>query len=459
MHTTMTLSKPKASRLIKRLRKDPVFFCQHILGIKPWEKQIEVLNALRDNDYVAVRSGHGTGKSFIAASSALWFLYSYYPAKVITTAPTWNQVRSILWHEIKRQHANAKLPLGGTVLQERIKLSPGAFAVGLSTDEPERFQGYHAENILVILDEAPGVRPEIWEAAETLLTSRFARMLAIGNPTKASGNFYKCFSPASSWAKVHISCLNSPNLSGESKHYPSLVTGKWIEQKKKLWGEKSPLYQARVLGNFPEDAEGLLIPKTALEKSHHKVSEKTEGILRLGVDVARSGEDESVFVLRDNLGVRQIISRQGLNTMEVTGIVVSLIKEHKLSCENVFVDDTGIGAGVTDRLHEQGFPITPVILGSSSRDSTYFYNSRAEVFWKLRESILNKKQQFCIGEDKQLLKDLLEINYTFSSSGAIKIEKKEYIKGRLGGSPDRADALALTFADSNITSEPSLTVI
>ncbi|MBN2713079.1 MAG: DEAD/DEAH box helicase family protein, partial [Planctomycetes bacterium] len=184
---------PETDKLFSRMKNDPLFFCRNVLGIDPWSKQAEVLHALRDHDRVAVRSGHGTGKSFIAAASALWFLYSHYPAKVITTAPTWNQVRHILWNELRRMHASAPVALGGKVLEERIKLSADSFAVGLSTDEPERLQGYHAENVLVILDEAPGVKEDIWHAAETLLTGRVGKILAIGNPTRPAGLFYQAF--------------------------------------------------------------------------------------------------------------------------------------------------------------------------------------------------------------------------------------------------------------------------
>jgi hypothetical protein len=445
-----------AGRLIKRFRKDPVFFCQKALGITPWEKQRQVLESVRDFPRVAVRSGHGTGKSFIAASTVLWFLYSFYPSKVITTAPTWNQVRNILWNEIKKQHAFAALNLGGKVLEEKIKLGPDAFAVGLSTDEPERFQGYHAENILVILDEAPGVRDEIWEAAATLLTSKGARMLVIGNPTKASGAFYNCFSPSSSWQKIHISCMDSPNLDGNSKEYASLVTGDWIESKKLDWSEGSPLFKSRILGEFPDDGDGVLIPK-GIFSSLPEVPAGGEGLLRLGVDVARNGEDSTVLVVRDNVAIREIKEINGADTMEVCGATVNMIKRNSVRAENVFIDDTGIGAGVTDRLKELGYNVNGVVLGSRADDTEHFFNLRAEIYWRLRESLMSG--DFYIGNDKDLIAELSETCYDLGSTGAIKLEKKSKLKSRLRRSPDRADALALTFAKGEESFAPELTII
>jgi hypothetical protein len=445
-----------ARRLIERFRKDPVFFCQKSLGIIPWEKQRQVLESVRDFPRVAVRSGHGTGKSFIAASTVLWFLYSFYPSKVITTAPTWNQVRNILWNEIKKQHAFAALNLGGKVLEEKIKLGPDAFAVGLSTDEPERFQGYHAENILVILDEAPGVRDEIWEAAATLLTSRGARMLVIGNPTKASGAFYNCFSPSSSWKKIHISCMDSPNLAGDSKEYASLVTGDWIESKKLDWSEDSPLFKSRILGEFPDDADGVLIPKSIFSVLP-EVPAKDDGAFRLGVDVARNGEDSTILVVRDNVAIREIKEINGADTMEVCGATVNMIKQYSVTAENVFVDDTGIGAGVTDRLKELGYNVNGVILGSRADDTEHFFNLRAEIYWRLREALMAGK--FYIGNDNDLIEELSETCYGLGSTGAIKLEKKSKLKSRLRRSPDRADALALTFAKGEDSFAPELTII
>src|SRR5690606_2827685 len=106
------------------------------------------------------------GKTKVAAWIALWFLYTHLNSKVITTAPTWHQVENLLWREIHAAHANSRISLGGKVLQTQIELGKQWFALGLSTDKPERFQGFHAEDILLIVDEASGVDQQIFDAAE-----------------------------------------------------------------------------------------------------------------------------------------------------------------------------------------------------------------------------------------------------------------------------------------------------
>lgn len=458
----------EANLVMERLRADPVFFCRHALGVRLWRKQAEVLLALRDNPRVAVRSGHGTGKSFVASAAALWFLYSHYPAKVITTAPTQNQVRNILWKEIRALHSRARVPLGGKALEEMVKLSDDVFAVGISTDEADRFQGYHAEHLLVILDEAPGVREEIWEVAETLLTGRVGKLLAIGNPTRPAGRFYRAFAHGSSWAKVHVSCLDSPNLGRRGGlPYPSLVTGEWIESRRRDWGEGSPLWRSRILGEFPEDETSLLVPRAWLEFPPAGRSSEAAavtggaggrgGVLtsgaRLGVDVARHGDDRTAFVLRDAAGVIRAETHNGWSTMETAGRAIGLMEEFGLAPEQVFVDDTGLGAGVTDRLREQGLDVNAVIASSRAADPAHFANCRAECYWRLRRALAPEagEARFRIAPAyAELREELAAITFSYTSGGAIRIRDKTALKSFLGRSPDCADALALTFAPARL---------
>jgi len=453
--------EPFGAELRKRLRSDPVFFCRHILGIEPWSKQAEVLQALRDDDMVAVRSGHGTGKSFIASAAALWFLYSYYPAKVITTAPTWNQVRQILWSEIRRMHAMSRMPLGGKVLEERIKLSDGAYAVGISTDEAERFQGFHAESVFVILDEAPGVREEIWEAAQTLLTGSVGKILAIGNPTKPTGIFYEIFNPASEWRKIRISCLDSPNVTSGRELYPRLVTRKWVERRRQEWGEDTPLYRSRVLGEFPEDEQSVLIPRHWLEGEKPKIK-RNKGQRYLGVNVAREGKDATVFLIRNEREIIYVREEHGISTMESVGIIVRLMKEKNISEDNVFIDDTGLGAGVTDRLRELDYEVNAVIAAAKANNPARFINLRAEMFWRLREDLNPEKKEgplYINNRYTTLKRELCALTYEFNSGGGIKIIDKIKLRGKISGSPNHADSLALTYAGSRRRKDIEISIL
>ena len=160
---------------LERYRRDPVAFAREVLRFFPWSKQREILESVRDHPRTAVRSAHGVGKTAVAARAVLWWLAVWPDSVVVTTSATWNQVREQLWREIAVAfHASAGF-IGGTLSDARLELGPGWFALGLSTDTPERFAGYHADRLLVVLDEASGVHEATWESAETLITTPLPR--------------------------------------------------------------------------------------------------------------------------------------------------------------------------------------------------------------------------------------------------------------------------------------------
>jgi reverse gyrase len=138
-------------------QKNPVAFLREVLGVEPWSKQEQIIESVRDNSNTCVASGHGVGKTFISACATLWFLCTHYGARVITTAPTNRQVESILWAEIWNLYKNSVVPLGGRLLKTSLNLEEKWFALGLSTDDPDRFQGHHSAHLLLVMDEAPGI--------------------------------------------------------------------------------------------------------------------------------------------------------------------------------------------------------------------------------------------------------------------------------------------------------------
>jgi hypothetical protein len=438
----MKMNKAEARILLDRAKRDPVFFVTKVLGGDPWEKQEEILKTVRDHRRVAVRACHGVGKTRVAAWVALWFLYCHKNSKVITTAPTWHQVENLLWREIAAAHAGSKYPLGGKVLQTQIELGKQWFALGLSTDKPERFQGFHAEYILLIVDEASGVDQRIFEAAEGFLTSPGARLLLIGNPTQLSGEFYNAFrSPL--YHKIHISAFDSPNLKAGKIIRPYLVTPQWVEEKRLKWGEDSPLWYSRVLGEFPEQGDDTLIPLAWIEAAQQRWQMMPRGEPgELGVDVARYGTDTTVIILRQGSRAEVIAQLRGQDTMEVTGAVINALRETEAKVAKV--DVVGLGVGVADRLKEQRYPVQEMNAGEAAQDKERFVNKRAEWYWALRERF--QVGDIAIPPDDELASQLASLKYKFDSRGRIQIESKEDMRKRGLPSPDKADALMLAFA-------------
>ncbi|MCH7972252.1 MAG: hypothetical protein IH960_14615, partial [Chloroflexi bacterium] len=153
-------------------------------------------------------------------------------ALAITTAPTQRQVTNLLWREIRSIYFKntALFPPSTKLTRTSLELSPNHYAMGLSTDSPERFQGFHEENILFVVDEASGVHEDVFEAIEGSMTSRRARLLLIGNPTSVSGTFYKAFHQnRTQYEKIHISAFDTPNLRTRITNPDSLGTSHEIE--------------------------------------------------------------------------------------------------------------------------------------------------------------------------------------------------------------------------------------
>ena len=140
---------------------NPLEFAKDILRVELWSKQEEVLSALFENRRVAVKSGNGLGKGYCAVVAVLWFLYCHDPAIVLSTTPTFRQVRHVLWRQIRRLYRRAPDVLGGKILDTRWELADDRYAIGLSADTADQFQGFHSPNMLIVVDEAEGLSDEI----------------------------------------------------------------------------------------------------------------------------------------------------------------------------------------------------------------------------------------------------------------------------------------------------------
>lgn len=460
----MTTNKlDAATKLRDRCQADPVWWVKEFLGVDLWQKQREIADSVRDNKRTSVRSCHGAGKTFDAAMLVLWFLLCHPKSRVITTAPTFRQVEKVLWQEIRKAHKAAKVPLGGDLTLTQLKIDDGWFAFGFSTDDPDSMQGQHAKYILVVLDEASGVKQPIFQGADALLTSANARFLAIGNPTDPLGDFCKTFKDAGTH-KISISAFDTPNFTafgitpedclngrylekiGDAElPIPELVTPDWVADAFRRYGVDSPWCVARVFGNFPIDAEDVLIPLSWIEAACNRTLVPT-GLdrIELGCDISSSGKDETVFYKRHGPVARCIYSKfpppgGKIRTMNTARKIKELLEE----CGGSYakVDGIAVGVGVVDKLAEIGCPHEDVQFGASARDSDRFLNLRAETYWGLRE--LFEYDNIDIDpDDEVLIAQLASIKWDTTPAGKIRIEPKE----KMPKSPDRADALAIAYS-------------
>lgn len=470
----------EARLLLQRAQADPAWWCEHVLRVKPWSKQVEILEAVRDNPRTAVRSCHGVGKSFTAGQVVLWFLNAFAPSIVLSTAPTWRQVEKLIWKEIRASHARARSagrPLGGNLLPASPELQivrDQWYAAGLSTNDPDRFQGYHEEHILVVVDEAAGVPEDIFEAIEGVLTSEHSRLLLLGNPTAIGGTFHRAFRGAG-YRTIHIGAFDTPNFTAfgiteqdfrdnawearitGSLPNPKLITPSWAYDKFMTWGPESPAYQARVLGNFPAAGDDTLIPIAWVEAAMERWADAAPGEpVEIGCDVARYGSDDTVIAIRRGRRVEPLLAYSQKDTMETAGLVRAAHREARAA--EVKVDVIGIGAGVVDRLKEQQCPVTGINVAEAAREPERFRNLRSELWWSLREMLDPNPRMnpgpIALPPDDALLADLTNIKYRINSRGQVEAESKDEIKKRLGRSPDRGDAVVLAFAPGGAAHSP-----
>ena len=284
--------------------------------------------ALPEQRRVAVKSGNGLGKGYCAAVAVLWFLHCHNPAIVLSTAPTFRQVRHILWRQIRRLYRPAREELGGKMLDTRWELADDRYAMGLSAESADDFQGFHSPNMFIVVDEAEGVSDEIYEAIEAVMTSAEPRLLLIGNPTTVSGAFHRAFHQERHlYHTITISALDSPNVQASKVIVPGLTSAKWVEERKETWGEENPIYRARVLGEFPDQAEDTLIRLSDIEAATGRDplmtaeagSSVASPTVVLAVDVARFGSDRSVILRRRGNTVEEIKTFREMDTIQLTG--------------------------------------------------------------------------------------------------------------------------------------------
>ena len=438
----------------------PLEFATETLGVKLWSKQQEVLGALVEHRRVAVKSGNGLGKGFCASVALLWFLHIHQDAAIVlSTAPTFRQVRHVLWRQVHRLYRPKAELLGGKMYDTRWEISDDRYAMGLSAENADQFQGFHSPNMMIVVDEAEGVSDEIYEAIEAVMTAADPLLLLIGNPTTVTGAFRRAFyEERHLYHNITISALDSPNVQAGKTVVPGLTSAKWVEERRETWGEDNPIYRARVLGEFPDQAEDTLISLSDVEASAKRWAagredgeDKTGGALPespeevvLAVDVARFGSDRSVILRRQGSRVEEIRTFRQMDTMQLTGWVAAAIRE--TSPERVCVDEIGVGAGVVDRLKEQGYPVRGINVARRAQQEKLFANLRAEGYWRLKE--LFASGEIDIPNDHQLMGELAALRYSFDSQGRVLMESKEAMRQRGLPSPDKADALMLAFLES-----------
>ena len=438
-------------KLMRRYRDDPVAFAREVIGIEPDEWQAELLDAVAAPAIrrISVRSGHGVGKSTAVAMAAIWHVLMRYPSKTVVTAPTSAQLFDACFAEMKSVAKRLKPPFNSLleVKSDRIELKSAPESTFIScrtsrAEQPEALAGIHSEHVLLLADEASGVPEAVFEAASGSMSGLHATTVLTGNPTRNTGFFHDTHTRLrEDWYTMHVSCVDSPRVADD-----------FVDDMKRRYGEDSPAYHVRVLGNFPPAEEDTVIPVSLIEHAFNsdvKVHEDTIAVW--GLDVARQGGDSSVLCKRQGPMIHPLTVWRNLDLMQLSGAVKAEYDNMPPSRRpaEIIIDSNGFGAGVLDRLRELGLPARGLNVSERAVAKQTYLNLRAELWFKCKAWL--EGMDVSLPKDDALYAELAGPRYMFTSSGKIQVESKESMKKRGIRSPDRADAVCLALANDHTT--------
>lgn len=426
-----------------------------------WSGQSRIVESVRDHPRTAVKSCNAAGKSKSMAVVAAWWLdvHPQGTAFVLSTAPSFAQVRTVLWREVRVLHRAAGL--FGRVNQTEWIDDEGdivGFGRKPADYDPGAFLGIHALYPLVIIDEGSAVPKALYDAAASIATNDYARIVVIGNPDDPSGEFARvCGSPM--WNTITIPAYDTPNLTGE--RVPDmlrqvLVTKSWVEGREQEWGRDNPLFISRVLAEFPDDAPNKVVPLSyaagcLIEPDDPIPAAKLLPVV-LGVDV---GEGVDITVVRERRGMQA--GREWAKATADPEDALDMIVDAVVVCGAtvVNVDAGGPGWALVGSIRRElkargikGVTVNPIKFGAASREPEKYANMRAEMWWGIGRLFSQQKAWSLAGMEnaETTVAQLCDPTWHLGAGDRIVIESKDEIRKRTGRSPDNADALLLAFA-------------
>ena len=465
------------NEIMERWRGNILFFVKEAIGAVPSNQQEEgllLVQKVADARYkkslglklskdqekyagvfgISIRSGHGTGKDAWLAWIFIWLLFLFKDAQGLVTAPTSDQLKDILWTRLSMWIRKSKVELWRHIEIQTDKIflkvnkreafiSARTCNVKASADEQnETLSGRHGDYMVMAVDEASGVPNPVFGPIEGAMSGKMNFAILIGNPTRNSGYFFDTHNKhRHMWACLHWDC--------EKSNIQEIVPGMdvFVERMKKKYSKDTNIYRIRVKGEFPKADPDSLIPLEWVMDAVDRDLEVVEGMpVIFGVDVARYGTDKSVILIRQGNVVIEILEFNKIDTMELTGWVSCAMADYNPNA--VYIDIIGIGAGVYDRLRELGKNnVYSVCVSETASEEDKFKKLRDELWWRLREKF--EQRTIKIPNDDELIGELSTIRYKPESDGTIKVEGKPEMKKRGIESPNKADALCLTYSMSD----------
>jgi hypothetical protein len=396
---------------------------------------------------IAIKSGHGIGKTTTLAWLILWFLFTHLDAQIPCTAPTENQMYDVLWKELVKwlklmpEQIQGLYEWSNTYI--RVKERPETWFARAKTarkEAPEALAGVHGDYVMFVIDEASGVPEEIFNTAEGALTSSDILVIMISNPTRLLGYFYEAFhKDGKNWQKLSFSSIESP-----------VVDAEFVQRISEKHGENSDEYKIRVLGEFPSE-EGIddkgfvsLFINDEIKFTQDKAYIQT----RMGIDPSGEGQDETAWAVRDEFKGGVVGTERTSNPKSIAEKTLTLMEKYGSQAKNVTVDNFGVGANVAQEIALSPFQykVSGTNVGDRSRDEL-FLNIRAEAYYAIKEWFRKGGSLIDDTYGHKLKEELLTIKFKRNLKGQIQIMSKQEMRKNGLRSPNCADAFMLTFTN------------
>jgi hypothetical protein len=454
---------------VRLYANDPVAFVREGFitdePVVPDDWQVEVLTDYKNRERaISIRSGHGVGKTATLAWIITHHILFNFPQKTVATAASEDQLFDGLAAEVASWIGKLPLPIQEllNVKAQNIELKPSdaapqahkesfiSFRVSRA-DKPEALAGIHAESgsVLIVGDEASGIPDAIFESASGSMSGANTITILAGNMVRSSGYFYDTHFKThrtelnpTGWKTHHVSSLTSPRVSKA-----------FIEEARTRYGERSNYFRIRVMGEPPlTEANKIISAELANMALTRDVVAPVSAPILWGLDPGRFDDPTGLAKRQDNVLVEKTKEWFGLDTMQIVGHLVDEYESTPVRHRpvEILIDTIGIGYGVVDRARELKLPVRGINVSETPAVGERYRNLRTELWWKVREWLESRNVN--LANDHDLVEELLRQPYdVLDSTGRVEAISKKMLRSKGIRSPNRADALILTFASTYAT--------
>ncbi len=415
-----------------------------------------VLDSLAEGKDVGIESGTGTGKTFLGAGIICWFLECWENSIVVTLAPKADQLKLHIWKELWKQWPafKARNPMASlTTLSLKMRGGEDWAATGFPVqvrsgeDVATKAAGFHAEHMMFIFEETPGIELAVMNAVENTCTAPHNLRLGMGNPDHQADSLH-LFCEKRQVISIRASSLDHPNVVlDDPTIIPGAVSTEKIEDRRINQGEESRMFKSRVRGICAAEAANAMIKwkwlvAASARKPHELPEEVRVGPPAMGVDVANSQNGDEAAIASGLGPILSLIESRPCPDASELGTEVHLrMQADGVTDEHVGVDAVGVGSSTMNKLKEHKRVV--VALQSSGAPVPHdgeevFGNLRAQMWWQFRLDA--QKGEMILPFDVDLFTELTTPTWE-TRAGKIYVQEKKEMKKLLGRSPNSADAV------------------